>query len=192
MKKLLLIFIFLSTTLINTANAKDELEGDVRLACEAILCLAALGSAPSECAKSLKKFFSFKGKSLKQIINARKNFLKGCPKENNGQSDAQYDDYLEKLTKVDDSCSPEMLNNNVEEKIVYFELYGEPASKSIYRIDPTLPPDCRALSSHDYAILYKPRYTCSGEFYEQDDWFRGAVERNGAVVRINKNCWKSQ
>lgn len=62
-----------------TANAQAELTGDTRLACEAILCLAA-PSKPSECNNSLKKYFSIKAKKAKDLAKARASFLKLCPK----------------------------------------------------------------------------------------------------------------
>lgn len=74
----------LATTLalatIGTANAQGVLTGDTRLACEAILCLAA-PSKPSECNDSLKKYFSIKHKKAKDTTKARQNFLNLCPKQ---------------------------------------------------------------------------------------------------------------
>lgn len=44
------------------AQADDGLfTGDVRLACEAVLCLSS-GTRPSECAPSLKRYFSISQK----------------------------------------------------------------------------------------------------------------------------------
>jgi len=52
--------------------------GDVRLACEAILCLAS-GTRPSECAPSLRRFFSITAKKVTDTIRKRRSFLDLCP-----------------------------------------------------------------------------------------------------------------
>lgn len=69
----------LALATIGTANAQAVLTGDTRLACEAILCLAA-PSKPSECNASLKKYFSITTKKKKNLAQARQNFLNLCPK----------------------------------------------------------------------------------------------------------------
>lgn len=59
------------------ANAQ-ELQGDARLACEAILCLST-GSPPGECNPALKRYFSITHRRLGQTIRLRNNFLRLCP-----------------------------------------------------------------------------------------------------------------
>ncbi|HHS1179155.1 TPA: TrbM/KikA/MpfK family conjugal transfer protein [Neisseria meningitidis] len=54
------------------------LTGDTRLACEAILCLSS-GTRPSECAPSIKRYFSISHKRLRDTLKARRNFLNLCP-----------------------------------------------------------------------------------------------------------------
>ena len=56
----------------------EVLTGDVRLACEAVLCLSS-GDRPSECAPSIKRYFSIRHKKLGDTLKARRNFLKMCP-----------------------------------------------------------------------------------------------------------------
>lgn len=56
----------------------NVLGGDVGLACEAILCLSS-ANRPSECAKSLRRYFSIKFKKPYKTIQLRKNFLNLCP-----------------------------------------------------------------------------------------------------------------
>lgn len=60
------------------AQADDLLTGDVRLACEATLCLSS-GERPHECAASLKRYFNIKHRKLKDTLKGRLNFLKLCP-----------------------------------------------------------------------------------------------------------------
>ena len=54
------------------------LSGDEGSACEAILCLST-GGPPSECAASLRKYFSINLSKPWKTIQARINFLKLCP-----------------------------------------------------------------------------------------------------------------
>lgn len=63
------------------AFADDVLTGDTRLACEAVLCLSS-GDRPSECAPSIKRYFSIRHKKLGDTLKARRNFLKMCPARN--------------------------------------------------------------------------------------------------------------
>lgn len=55
------------------ASGAKTLGGDAGLACEMLLCLSAVGSAPSACKGPLKKYFSMKPKR-------RAGFLSKCPK----------------------------------------------------------------------------------------------------------------
>ncbi|HEY1059827.1 MAG TPA: TrbM/KikA/MpfK family conjugal transfer protein [Limnobacter sp.] len=55
-------------------NTPQVLEGDVRLACEAKLCLTSPNS-PSECEQSLNRYFSIRFKKARDTINARNRFL---------------------------------------------------------------------------------------------------------------------
>ena len=63
------------------AQAEDLLTGDVRLACEATLCLSS-GYRPHECTASLNRYFSIKHKKLDDTIRGRLNFLKLYPASN--------------------------------------------------------------------------------------------------------------
>jgi hypothetical protein len=56
----------------------QEFTGDVKLACEAILCLST-GQPPNQCTPSLTRFFSISGKTLSDIIQGRIDFLNLCP-----------------------------------------------------------------------------------------------------------------
>ena len=64
-----------------TSNAQAQiLTGDARLACEALLCLSAVGSPPGECSKALAKYEAMKAQLWFNPL-AVYNFLKGCPKQ---------------------------------------------------------------------------------------------------------------
>lgn len=57
------------------------LEGDIRLACECLLCLAAGPQAPKECQTALMKYYLIQGTSPFQTLVKRRNFLQLCPKK---------------------------------------------------------------------------------------------------------------
>lgn len=61
-----------------TAPKAQELTGDVRLACEAILCLSS-AVQPSACAASLARYFGISFRLMSDTIRGRINFLKLCP-----------------------------------------------------------------------------------------------------------------
>ena len=77
-KTLMLTVVLLSGLLTNTAKAQDVLNGDKGLACEALLCLAA-PMRPSECLRSIRKYFSIDFSNPLRTIRARLNFLRLCP-----------------------------------------------------------------------------------------------------------------
>ncbi|MFD1244004.1 TrbM/KikA/MpfK family conjugal transfer protein [Paralysiella testudinis] len=81
MKKILLAAATLTTAIPLTAQAEDLLTGDVRLACEAVLCLSS-GTRPNECAPSLRRYFDITRKKLSDTISARHDFLQLCPASN--------------------------------------------------------------------------------------------------------------
>lgn len=58
------------------------LTGDQRLACEALLCLAAGANAPRECSNALAKYAALQAQTALQTLALRKNFLQLCPKRN--------------------------------------------------------------------------------------------------------------
>ncbi|MBX3301057.1 MAG: hypothetical protein KF693_02460 [Nitrospira sp.] len=57
------------------------LEGDARLACECLLCLAAGPQAPKECQAALMKYYLIQGMNPFQTLVKRRNFLQLCPKK---------------------------------------------------------------------------------------------------------------
>ena len=64
-----------------TARQPSFLEGDTRLACECLLCLAAGPQAPKECQTALMKYYLIQGTSPFQTLVKRRNFLQLCPKK---------------------------------------------------------------------------------------------------------------
>lgn len=64
-----------------TAPQPSFLEGDTRLACECLLCLAAGPQAPKECQAALTKYFMIQAGSPFKTMVMRRNFLQLCPKK---------------------------------------------------------------------------------------------------------------
>lgn len=61
----------------NAAVAQESLQGDAKLACEALLCLSA-SARPAECTPSLKRYFSISFKKFSDTLRGRMNFLNMC------------------------------------------------------------------------------------------------------------------
>lgn len=59
-------------------QAQQVFEGDTRLACEALLCLAA-PQRPGECIKAITRYFSISFTNPFKTLTARLNFLQLCP-----------------------------------------------------------------------------------------------------------------
>ena len=73
--------LMLSAQIAMTSNVQAQiLTGDARLACEALVCLSAVGSPPRECRKALAKYEAMKAQLWFNPL-AVYNFLKGCPKQ---------------------------------------------------------------------------------------------------------------
>lgn len=73
------VTILSATLTLSTPARAQAFTGDVRYACEAILCLAA-PSRPSECTAAITKYFSISARKFKDTLTKRKNFLALCPK----------------------------------------------------------------------------------------------------------------
>jgi len=92
MKRLTVPSMLAGLLMVGAAPAHAEFTGDVKLACEAILCLSS-GQRPSECAPSLDRYFGIKKKKMSDTISARLDFLNQCPT-------ASYDNNMKSLVKA--------------------------------------------------------------------------------------------
>lgn len=79
MNKSLLAVVSAAILLVATPVQAEELTGDAKLACEAILCLST-NTRPTECNESLRRYFSIKHKKAHKTARARRDFLKQCPR----------------------------------------------------------------------------------------------------------------
>lgn len=80
MNKSLLAVASAAILLVATLVQAEELTGDAKLACEAILCLST-NTRPTECNESLRRYFSIKHKKAHKTARARRDFLKQCPRD---------------------------------------------------------------------------------------------------------------
>ena len=79
--KLFALALMVSAQIAMTSSVQAQvLTGDARLACEALVCLSAVGSPPGECSKALAKYEAMKAQLWFNPM-AVYNFLKGCPKQ---------------------------------------------------------------------------------------------------------------
>ena len=74
------VLMVLAQTVVTPRSQAQVLTGDARLACEALVCLSAVGNAPGECGKALAKYEAMKAQLWFNPM-AVYNFLKGCPKK---------------------------------------------------------------------------------------------------------------
>lgn len=63
---------------ISSTSAQETLQGDEKLACEALLCLST-STRPAECTPSLRRYFSISYKKFSDTLRGRMNFLNMCP-----------------------------------------------------------------------------------------------------------------
>lgn len=116
----------------------DTFSGDKKAACEALLCLST-GKRPDQCDGPIRRYFSIKHKKWKDTRNARKNFLKLCPDDDNSGKQGKLVDVI-----VDSAgrCDAVALNRNKID-IGWDE-------ESIMVIDNRMPQVCYDYYDHTY------------------------------------------
>lgn len=153
----------------------DNLTGDTKLACEAILCLSS-GTRPGECSPSLNRYFSIKAKKWKDTVKARRNFLKLCPVDGADVKDPKFANLRDEVLPNIDvrKCTPEYLNSMVAKQTKRIEDNSDRGyyRVSYFRINPELPNDCKIIMAHDYSNI-KPKYICDNSWYSSFDWRSG-------------------
>ncbi|MBL3519505.1 hypothetical protein H0A43_03410 [Arcobacter lanthieri] len=200
----------------NLLFSSDELTGDTKLSCEAILCLSS-STRPSECSPSLSRYFSISHKKWSDTIKARGNFLKLCPVGSGAEKDAEFTNLRDNIIKnLKSGCDLDELN------VVITKISKENINNDFItynQISPNLTKSCKALASSKYTDI-RPIYTCDpNRWYLQEDWKNGyekvaektitrreynslsPIERVGyesnnfrtytkyKKVPIEKNCW---
>lgn len=104
---ILLAFNAATATVAAASDSNSYLEGDTRLACEAILCLSS-GTRPSECSPSLSRYFGIKKKKLSDTLKARLNFLELCPASEDSPA---MKSLVRAISKGAGRCDAESLNS---------------------------------------------------------------------------------
>jgi len=149
-KKLLLITILgISTNIPASAQEQGVLTGTVRLACEAILCLAT-GSPPGECSPSLSRYFSISHRKFSDTIRGRINFLKLCPVADQSPEMASL---INAMGNGAGRCDATSLNNTLR------SWYGDSDSGYTY-VSNHMPSHCAVYTNHAYTDMdsIKPMY----------------------------------
>ncbi len=77
-KQIYASMLLLSLTSIPIVQAQESLQGDEKLACEALLCLAA-STRPTECIPPIRRYFSISYRRFSDTLRGRLNFLNLCP-----------------------------------------------------------------------------------------------------------------
>ena len=72
--------VVLAHTAMTPSAQAQVLTGDARLACEALVCLSAVGQAPGECSRALAKYEAMKAATAFYPLSLY-HFLKLCPKK---------------------------------------------------------------------------------------------------------------
>lgn len=129
----------------------QEFTGDVKYACEAVLCLSS-STRPSECSPALTRFFNIKFKRIDKTIKERLNFLKLCPDGGN-TPDMEMERLVEVISQGAGRCEAAKLNKELR----WCSGYSKHQAGKIVTGN-VLPDYCRALQTHSYTDLSQPMY----------------------------------
>lgn len=129
------------------AQADELFTGDVRLACEAVLCLSS-GTRPSECAPSLKRYYNISFKKMSKTIRERKKFLNMCP---TASHDAKMVALVDAISNGAGRCDYASLNSTLR-------VWNWRYDRAETYIKNTLPSYCSSYSNNAYTDLEAPRY----------------------------------
>lgn len=154
------------------ASAQDELTGDTRLSCEAILCLSS-GTRPGECAPSLSRYFSIHKKKFSDTIRARQDFLDQCPVANQSP---EMQSLVSAISRGAGRCDAASLNATLR-------LWTGGDDGTIY-ISNQMPDYCAAYTGHIYTDFntggFIPKYVGTpeedGYWVEAKDYEKALAE----------------
>jgi|GEM_PF-5291793 len=191
MKKAFLGFLALAS--VASAEVKVEfLEGDQKIACEAIFCLsAAAQNRPSECKEPIEKFFkktldfvynarpayyaARPDKLTKDVYEYRKKFLNMCPQNEDGSTseDSIMSDLKDTLAEGAEKCTVESLNNQWQTRQETFAVFDwgvvKQAKITTMRVNPNLPSVCNDYANNQYSTWTKPTYAGSGQWWTKEE-----------------------
>ena len=131
----------------------QTLQGDVKLACEAILCLSS-SIQPAECNPSINRFYSIVRSSYSATVAARLAFLRQCPV---GAVTVQMASLTDVISKAYDRCDADHLNQHLVRYAKYkicdnCEMDGGCSCNivSVPYISNQKPSYCQSLENHEY------------------------------------------
>lgn len=156
----------------------QEFTGDVRLACEAILCLSS-SQRPGECSPSLSRYFGISHKKWSDTLQGRIDFLNMCPTAHDVS--AGMPTLVNAIANGAGRCDSDYLNQYLaryETVRVCSGYSGGDAGESCHTvevkiIDSTKPRWCAAYEEHGYTDITAARYV-------------GIPSQNGRWVDGNK------
>ena len=93
----------------------QQLTGDPKLACEAILCLSS-GTKPGECGPSLSRYFGISYKYWSDTVKGRRNFLQLCPTAQDTSS-ANMPQIVENIVNGAGRCDANTLNATLRQVV---------------------------------------------------------------------------
>lgn len=152
LKRLSALFVLCIAPAFNPAFAEqfEHLEGDVRLACEALLCLSS-GIRPGQCSPSLSHYFGINRRKLSDTISARLDFLRLCPVADRTE---KMQSLVDAISRGAGRCDPETLNRDLG-RWMNTPLFGE-----MRVVGDKRPGYCSVYTSHEYTYWdgTLPRY----------------------------------
>lgn len=162
------------------ALANGLLTGDVRLACEAILCLST-GFQPPECSPALSKYFGINKKEFSDTLNSRLNFLNICPVV---AMSLEMSSLVLAITRGAGRCDAQSLNSTAHK-------YISNGEDTLVVIDNQRPDYCSAYSNHSYTDLSSgagiPRYVGlperGGRWADAQDYKRAKADNDARIAR---------
>ena len=144
------------------AKADGMFTGDVKTACEVILCLSS-GSRPSECTSPIQHYFSIKRRQFSDTLKARRNFLNLCPVAHH---DAQTRSLVNDIVNGAGRCDAASINST-NTRWTYQDDYSEGylIRKRVRVISNQRPSYCAEYEDHSYTDLDEiaPRYVGTPE-----------------------------
>lgn len=159
------------------SSQPSVLTGDVRLACEAILCLSG-SQRPAECDPALSHFFGIKKRKLSDTLDARLDFLSLCPAA--GDS-AEMGSLVRALARGAGRCDAKTLNQTLRHYIGQ----GGDAGYDDVVISDRMPTYCSAYILHTYTDLrgQLPRYVGTPK---EDGFWSEAKDYAAALARYKR------
>ncbi|MBO9352841.1 conjugal transfer protein TrbM [Bordetella petrii] len=153
------------------------LTGDVRLACEAILCLSS-SQGQAQCDPALSRYFGIRKRKLSDTLDARLDFLNLCP---SADDSAEMGSLVRALARGAGRCDAKTLNQTLRHYIGQ----GGDAGYDGAVISNRLPTYCSAYILHTYTDLrgQLPRYVGTPE---EDGFWSEAKDYAAALARYKR------